>query len=170
MTAEKCDVVMKYQDNIHKRKVLNHNKNQYLFTFVRNPIDRFISAVNEIEMKAKWFRRKDVNEPKELKFLNDIKDEFGNEKIFQKYIDLILINFTNRGKYWNFIIRDLSHLFGYYDDNIYRDNHNIAHLAPQVGIFVNSKYQDVLKINLYRYYFYLFILLNNNNNNYYPYY
>lgn len=128
-SAEQCA-----HEHIHRvspseqREFFNSKKkkqNNFAFTFVRNPISRFISAINEIECRA-------LNFP-ERQALLPVKGAIGSPERLQQWIKFILLGIAgSQQRLWQF--QDIE----------------LAHLAPMVGSIVHGNVVEVKGLKLFR--------------------
>jgi hypothetical protein len=108
-----------------RNRYLSSNKlTRFPFTFVRDPIQRFISALTEVE-----YRSQQLNQTERLPLINKL----GSQQRIQEFIRMILFYGGNV--------------------NFYRDyeKHDILHIYPMIGTFLLSQKIELNRLRFYKF-------------------
>jgi hypothetical protein len=106
-------------------RAMNQSTKRHAFTFVREPIVRFVSAVNEIESRAYLEQSKS----EQLRLIQPL----GTHHRFMEFVDKVLLSGASKF--------------------LFRDNERIemGHIAPMIGTLLFAKSVDRNPLHLYRF-------------------
>jgi hypothetical protein len=85
----------------YDKTFFNNTQRRYYFTYARNPIDRFISGMTEVEYLMK----------KQEKFLFPFKHNLGQMMRIAEFIDFILLSGGSKNFFQNFKFLEILHIF-----------------------------------------------------------
>lgn len=91
----------------------HHPSGRLSFTFVRDPISRFVSAINEIECRAQKFKWRQLLLP--------VSSSLGSQERLQEWIEFLVFNISgSQQELWKY------------------ENIELSHLAPMIGMIVQG--------------------------------